>query len=220
MLKEIALNKTNINKIIKMTALFAMVLQLFAFSNNYTDGMNYYYKYTPKNNEKAIECFEKALKNNEDTALSHAALTCALLKRPSKDVLDRKRTLILAKEHSRAALYVDNNFPEGLKAAGNYYTAMGDRESAKSKYEKALLLKPGYVDCIINLALCESQNGDQVKAEEYFKKALEIYRDNLPAQRFYGYFLLQSSSREATGVKMFKDILKQSPDDFASLLYL
>lgn len=213
------------NRIIKNIILLLLIFIIkidvcLALSDYYLDGLKYYYKLTPKNNDKAIEMFKLAIEKKVDVAISRAVLSCALIKKYGYEGAKDKNLLDHAKQEAWLSLSIDEKLPEAYKALGIYYLTMGDRKRAMAEFENALKIKPDYGDCIANIGSIYIGDGNLKKAEEYYKKALEIQPDNLFAKRTLASFYAYKTGKIHKGVRIFKEILKEYPEDLNSYLYL
>ena len=117
----------------------------------YLKGVDYYYRYSKDENEKAIGLFKKSLELDQDYALAYAGLGNAYSQRTLRFGFPES-WLDSAIEASSKAISIDPNLPEAYKALGLAYEAKRWHRKAKEAYEKAIEINPNYSDAISNLS--------------------------------------------------------------------
>jgi Tfp pilus assembly protein PilF/peroxiredoxin len=109
----------------------------------------------------------------------------------------------------RAAKGTPNAFT--LYSLGTLYMKGGQNDKARSAFERAIALKPGFAEAENGLGALLGQSGNLPGAIVRFKSALETTPDYPDALNNLGYALLQSNQdREAYG--LFQKALKLQPD--------
>lgn len=72
------------------------------------------------------------------------------------------------------ALSKTGDSSEILNSIGLVYKKLGDRDKARSFYEKAIQTSPKCAECLNNLGVLNVDSNDNVNAVLYFKKAIEL----------------------------------------------
>ncbi len=136
----------------------------------YLKGREYYYKYEPSNNQKAIVEFKKALEVDPDYALAWAGLGDAFSQnfRRFKSEDFWFDSAITAGEQ---AISIDSNLSEGYKSLSTVYSYKGDHSKSFELLQKALLINPNNPQAIGNLATVYLTSGELDKALFWQKKA-------------------------------------------------
>lgn len=147
----------------------------------YTEGRDFYVKYTLEDNDKAIELFEKAVEADPSYALACAALGDAYAQKVGPFKVPDKDLFAKAIEAASKAIELDPELPEGYKALGVAYTYKGIVENDKDalnealkNYEKALEFNPYYVDAHLNMGRIYLFKGELDKALKCCRRALEL----------------------------------------------
>ena len=94
---------------------------------------------------------------------------------------------------------------------GSVFLAKGDRETAIAQFQKALAIKPDFVDALNNLGKALFAKGDREEAIAQFRKALAIRPDFAMALNNLGYALLAKGDREEA-IAQFQKALAIHPD--------
>ena len=118
-------------------------------------------------NDVALQKFEKALKADPDYVPAHIA-TGLLYQRLGK--LDQ------AEKYYKQALRLEPDNPRALKSYGQYLCQTG-KIAESEKYLLKAAENPLYGApevAYTNAGICALREGDSVKAEEYFRKALQF----------------------------------------------
>ncbi|MBM3790598.1 MAG: tetratricopeptide repeat protein, partial [Acidobacteria bacterium] len=156
----------------------------------YLKGREYYRRYRSRDNENAIELFEKALELDPDLALAHAGLADCYAQKNYQFGFPAVWT-DRALEASRKALSADPDLAEAHKALGLVHAIRGQLREALKAYYRAVELNPNYSAPISNIAVILEQQGKFVEALQWTARALilnpaesiayfnvgEVYRD-------------------------------------------
>lgn len=137
----------------------------------YLKGVDYYYRYSKDENEKAIALFKKSLELDQNYALAYAGLGNAYSQRTLRFAFPES-WLDSAIETSSKAISMDPNLPEAYKALGLAYEAKSWYRKSKSAYERAIELNPNYSDALSNLGNICNITGEFDRALMLTKKAL------------------------------------------------
>lgn len=143
-------------------------------NNHYLRGRDQYQSYNAEDNEKSIENYKLALREDPDFSVAMAALSGAysnavqVFGTRSYNYLDT--ALVLAKRSTILS-------PESVKAwnaLGLAYDNMGFIEDAKTMYLTALEKNPNYATSFSNLALILKDEGELVESIKLQNKSIEI----------------------------------------------
>jgi Flp pilus assembly protein TadD len=68
--------------------------------------------------------------------------------------------------------------PRPYNNLGNLYARLGEKEKARTQYEKALQLNPGYLIARLNLAVLSLKHGETDEALKWLREGIKEYPDN------------------------------------------
>ncbi|MDF1864107.1 MAG: tetratricopeptide repeat protein [Saprospiraceae bacterium] len=139
----------------------------------YLQGRKYYTNYQEKDNEIAIQLFEKALEIDSNFALAYAGLGDALSQK-SNFKYGNPELLNTAMQMSQKAIQIDSNSSEGYKALGLSYHYQGEKEKAMESYYQAVEINPNNEMAISNIALICQEEGKFVEGIDWAEKAMEL----------------------------------------------
>lgn len=145
-------------------------LQAYEF---YLQGRKYYTNYKEKDNEIAIQLFEKALEVDPNFAFAYAGLGDALSQKANYGEGDPE-LLKTAMKMSEKAIEMDSNSSEGYKALGLSYHYQGDTEKALDSYYQAVEINPNNEMAISNIALICQEEGKFAEGIDWAEKAMEL----------------------------------------------
>ena len=149
----------------------------------YVRGREYYYLYTPEDNERAIEFFRKALDLDPNYALAYAGLGDAFVRRKIYDDLrgikpdaagPGKGPLDLALQYAGKAVALDPDSAEAYKALGFVQDNSGRRAEGLASFLKAVDLNPNYAPAITNIATNHMNAGRLDEAVIWMIKAVRL----------------------------------------------
>lgn len=102
---------------------------------------------------------------------------------------------------------------------GNEYHRLGDLDSAKRAYCRALALRPADKEAALNLARIDIERGDLINAKNRIEKILQSHKQDPDVFTALGYWYLRSGLfKEAS--KQFQQALMQRPNDPVIYAYL
>ena len=113
-------------------------LQAYDF---YLQGREYYRRYTPEDNEIAINLFQKAIEVDSSYALAYAGLGDALGQKAYR-FFSKPELLDSALAASQKAIDLDEKCSEGYKSLGLVYQYKGQNDKAMEAYEKGFGAEP------------------------------------------------------------------------------
>jgi serine/threonine protein kinase/tetratricopeptide (TPR) repeat protein len=139
----------------------------------YLKGREYYYRYTKRDNENAIELFKKALELDPNYALAYAGLGDAYGQREEQSAFQGAWT-DSAIAVSRKAISLDPNLAEGYKALGLAYGGKGWIKRSLEAYQKAVEINPNYHPAVVNIGYMNEALGRFDEALRWQKRALAL----------------------------------------------
>lgn len=139
----------------------------------YLQGRKYYRDYNEKDNDVAIEFFEKALQIDSTFALAYAGLGDAYSQKANYRS-GEPELLNTAMKMSKKAIEIDKNCSEGYKALGLSYHYKGDQENALKSYYDAVKINPNNEMAISNIAMICQDKGKIAEGLNWAKKAMKI----------------------------------------------
>jgi len=144
----------------------------------YLKGREHYRKYTPDDNDMAIQYFKEALKIEPMYAYAFAGLGDAYAQKAFKEKMDQA-LLDTAVLMSGKAVEADPNLSEGYKALGLAFHYQGNFDDAIIQYEKALELDPNNDMAASNLGMIAREQGDIASAAKWANRTMDINK-NVP----------------------------------------
>ena len=138
----------------------------------YLKAKNYYFKYNPEANPKAISYYKQAIKIDPNYALAYAGLADAFAQMPSYGL--GMTWLDSSMEASDKALAIDPTLAEAYSSKGINYYYQGKNEYAKISFEKALAYKPNLSRTTGNLATIYFSQGELVKSLKLQAKSASL----------------------------------------------
>jgi arylsulfatase A-like enzyme/Flp pilus assembly protein TadD len=153
-------------------------------------GIAYYYG---GNFKKALESYNRALELDRNSApifnnIGSAYL--ALFKRKRED-----RLFALVVHNFKKALEIDPNMFTSCNGMGAAYKYIGRNADAIAYWQRALAIKPDYDLPLINLGITLLEEGQAVKALDYFQKYKEKFYFKIPADKKQRIDLLIAEAR-------------------------
>lgn len=139
----------------------------------YLKGREYYYRYTKRDNENAIDLFKKALTLDPNYALAYAGLGDAYQQRVEKSGFSGNWT-DSSIAVSKKALSINPNLAEGYKALGIAYGGKGWFKRSLEAYRKAIEINPNYHPAVGNIGYTYMELGRLDEALQWEKKALAL----------------------------------------------
>ncbi len=139
----------------------------------YLQGRKFYTNYDEKDNDIAIQLFEKALEVDSTYAFAYAGLGDALSQKANYSNGDPE-LLNTAKKMSEKAIEIDGNSSEGYKALGLSYHYQGDTQKALESYYQAVEINPNNEMAISNIALICQEEGKFAEGINWAEKAMKL----------------------------------------------
>jgi serine/threonine protein kinase/Tfp pilus assembly protein PilF len=140
----------------------------------YLRGRDYFYRYTRKHNEQAIELFKKAVEVDPNYALAYAGLSDAYAQRGGRLPHFSRAWLDSALTLGETALAIDPSNSEAYKAIGAAYLKKGWYQKALQATYKAVELDPSNRMAHINIGFMLREIGQFEESLLWYKRVLEI----------------------------------------------
>ena len=177
---------------------------------DYLKGREYYRKYTPEDNEKAIQYFKKSLDADPNYAYAYAGLGDAYSQKSyhnklKQDLLD---SAIMA---SKKAIELNPQLSDGYKSLGLALQYKGEPEKAKEQYQKAINLDPYNDMASNNLGMIERDEGNIVEAAKWAKHTYSVNK-NIPASAVNLARIYYDLGDDHTTKKIIDDGLALNPE--------
>ena len=137
--------------------------------------------------ERAIECFEEAVRRDPHYKIAHNNLGCAL------DLKDPYAAI----GHFNTALGMDSTYKEAYNNRGISLLKIGQREKAAEDLIRASRLGSTYGDPLYNLGLIYWEAGDTVRARETWEKYVRCHPKGFWADRVRGYLGITSQKAQS-----------------------
>jgi TolB-like protein len=124
----------------------------------YLQGRQHYSRYTPDENEKAVQSFKRAAELDSSFALAYAGLSDAYSQRVQRHgyTINWLDSAVAA---AKRALALDDESAEGYKALGLAYDNLGRTDAALEEYERAVEINPNYTVALRNIGLLNYRTG-------------------------------------------------------------
>jgi TolB-like protein/lipoprotein NlpI len=138
-------------------------------------GLNYFYKWTFEDNQRALELFEQAVSIDPDYASAYAWLAETHF-RAGMNLWSAsfEKSYSLLFDFASKSVDLDDNDSHTHTALGLAYLFRGDHDLARSHLDRALALNPSNTDAMAHLARCEALSGDPKKGVEQLSEALRF----------------------------------------------
>jgi tetratricopeptide (TPR) repeat protein len=172
---------------------------------------------------RSIECFEKAIKINPH--YTEALLNLAVLYNDLGKY--KKASALYAKVYPPGARkkkekidpFIKNKLANKHAELGDLYEGIGLYPEAISEYERALELRPKFLDIRSKLAVCLREEGRKDEALKIFGQILKMNPHYSQARVQLGitYF---AAGEKKKALEAWKTILKSNPHDESAKMYL
>jgi len=179
--------------------------------NHYLQGLYYWNKRTPEATQKAIKCYEKAIKKCETYTKAYSGLANCYSFLGIIGHLKGKEAFTKAEKNAIKALSLNDH-------RGESYISLGfvelfykwNFDSAEANFRKAITMEPSNEDARIALAMYYRIIGDLDKMYHHTKAASKIAPVSLPVLLQHGYsnWLLKEYDK---AIQIFNKILELDP---------
>ncbi len=179
--------------------------------NHYLQGLYYWNKRTPEATQRAIKCYEKAIKKCETYTKAYSGLANCYSFLGIIGHLKGKEAFTKAEKNAIKALSLNDH-------RGESYISLGfvelfykwNFDSAEANFRKAITMEPSNEDARIALAMYYRIIGDLDKMYHHTKAASKIAPVSLPVLLQHGYsnWLLKEYDK---AIQIFNKILELDP---------
>jgi Flp pilus assembly protein TadD/TolB-like protein len=145
--------------------------------------------------DQAVELFRTAVETDSNSALAHAGLGEAYIRK--YNVTGDAGWVKLADESSRRAAHINRELAAVRITLGLIYTTGGKYEMAVSEYQNAVRLEPNNPDAYSGLAVAYDRLGRTKDAEDIYKGAIERARYWGAYHQLGGFYYTHGRYREA-----------------------
>ena len=141
----------------------------------YLKGLHYWYKLTPADTYKAIECFQQAIDLEADYAQAYAMMAIAYSNLGATGQLKPDKAFGFARQYGDKALKIDDRIAESHIAIARVYLFYEKKwQAAFVALQKAIQLNPAYTETYRLLGYYYIVTGNKEEAVKVLEKALEI----------------------------------------------
>ncbi len=153
-------------------------------------------------NDKAIECYQKAIELKPDYATAFSNMGIAFSDKGDKDK---------ALECYQKAIELKPDYADAFNNMGTAFSYKGDKDKAIEYYQKAIELKPDDATAFDNMGIAFSDKGDNDKAIECYQKAIELRPDYATAFSNMGIAFSDKGDKEKA-IECYQKAIKLKPD--------
>jgi TolB-like protein len=138
-------------------------------------GLNYFYKWTPENNQRAQELFEQAVSIDPEYASAYAWLAESHF-RAGLNLWNAsfEESFALLFDFASKSVALDENDSHNLTALGLAYLFRGEHDLARSHLQRAVALNPSDTYAMVHIARCEALAGNPEKGVQHLAEALRF----------------------------------------------
>jgi len=190
----------------------------------YLRGRYYWNERARERNDKAVKCFEEAVKLDAKYALAYSGLADCYIIYADYGWLSPKEALSKGKEYAMRAIEIDPSLAEPHASLGVAYDYEWRWQEAEREYKKATDLNPSYATAHQWYGLFLWSAGRYEEARERTDRALELD----PLSRVIGSNLgieLLSVGKRDQAIEQFRKVIELNPDyptahSFLSMVHL
>jgi TolB-like protein len=138
-------------------------------------GLNYFYKWTPENNQRAQDLFKQALSIDPDYASAYAWLAESHF-RAGLNLWSASyaKSFALLFDFAAKSVALDENDSHNQTALGLAYLFRGEHDLSRSHLGRALALNPSDTYAMVHAARCEALAGNPEKGVQQIAEALRF----------------------------------------------
>ncbi len=166
------------------------------------------------NADRAITLLERALAHDPNSAIAHAHLANAYLRK--QIATPDPRWLRLAGEHAQRAIGLNGDLAAGRSAMGFVRFHSGERAAAQTEFRRAIELDPRNPLPHMGLAMNLSAESRDDEADAEFRKAIEIGPNEWRGHAEYASYFYQRAKYDEA-LAQWEEALKITPDNVVVL---
>ena len=137
-------------------------------------GLDHFYRWTPEDNESALNLFKQAISIDPDYACAHAWLAQAYFREGlNLWSSSHENSFSLLFDHANKAVALDDNDSLSHTALAIANLFRGEHELARAHFERALALNPSNTDAMVHFARWHALTGNPDKGLVLLNEALE-----------------------------------------------
>lgn len=172
--------------------------------------------------EGALACFQEALRINP--AYTEASLNLAVTYNDMGRYLEARDLYLGALDHStkpgaKLDAFVMGKVANMYAEIGDVYASCGAHEEAISEYQRALALRPKFIDIRLRLAQVQRDAGFAAEAKAELETILSQNPDYVPARIHLALTLFSLGSAQKS-IAAFEAVLTKDPENRRAQLYL
>jgi TolB-like protein len=181
--------------------------------NDYLQGIFYWRKFTPSDQEVALKYFEQAIEKDPKYALAYAGISSVWVRRGVFGSVSPIEATSKAMNALTKALELDSTRAEVYRSLATIQMVQKwDWESAESSFKKAIALNPNYAEARILYGHLLIIVGRMKEAMEQDELALKLDPLNISFKAHHGFTLL-FSRRYDDAITIYQEVLKTDPAD-------
>lgn len=190
----------------------------FDVYQNLLEAKFFFYKWNPKDVEKAINLFENVLKKEPNCIDALIGLSDAYSFMATTNFMNPAEAWEMSEKHGEAAYQLNPKHAgvHYLKSNSSFFTKGNFSQALKSAH-KAVELNPNYTDALQFLAFFYSLVLKKVIAEEYIEKAITLDPLNQETLFFKGLLDYRFGKTELA-MKQFDALIDQNPYNLPALV--
>ena len=158
--------------------------------------------------QKAINCFEKAIQINPNSANGYYSLGVIFTQ------LGESQKAI---NYYEKAIQINPNFANAYYSLGVIFAQLEESQKAISCYEKAIQINPNHIHAHNNLGVIFAQLGESQKAINCFEKAIQINPNHIDAHNNLG-TILNELGESQKAISCYEKAIQINPN-FANAYY-
>jgi TolB-like protein len=181
--------------------------------NDYLQGIFYWRKFTPSDQEIALQYFEQAIEKDPKFALAYAGISSVWVRRGVIGSVSSEEATPKAMVALTKAIELDSTRAEVYRSLATIQMVQKwDWKGAESSFKKAIALNPNYAEAHILYGFLLKTIGRMKEAMEQDGLALRLDPLNVSFKAQYGFTLL-FSRRYEEAITIYQEVLKTDPEN-------
>jgi tetratricopeptide (TPR) repeat protein len=181
--------------------------------NDYLQGIFYWRKFTPSDQEIALHYFEQAIEKDPKFAIAYAGISSVWVRRGVIGSVSAEEATPKAMAALTKALELDSTRAEVYRSLATIQMLQKwDWKGAESSFKKAIALNPNYAEAHILYGFFLKTVGRMKEAIEQDELALKLDPLNVSFKAQYGFTLL-FSRRYEEAITIYQKVLKTDPEN-------
>ena len=181
--------------------------------NDYLQGIFYWRKFTPSDQEIALHYFEQAIEKDPKFAIAYAGISSVWVRRGVIGSVSAEEATPKAMAALTKALELDSTRAEVYRSLATIQMVQKwDWKGAETSFKKAIALNPNYAEAHILYGFFLKTVGRMKEAIEQDELALKLDPLNVSFKAQYGFTLL-FSRRYEEAITIYQEVLKMDPEN-------